>query len=127
MPTKQPPAPPNTRDLVLFQGTSLIVEITVGGVGSIAAAQIAMRVKAKASDPDVQAVLSKRTGTGITVTAPGDSTTPGAFQIKFDPADTQSMAPGSYEYDIKMQLGSDVFMVVERSHFDVELSVTQSV
>lgn len=128
MATKQPPKTPQTKDLVIYQATSLVVEVEVSGIGDISGATIAMKVKKKEADADVDSVISKRTGgLGITITVPGSATTPGKFEVKFDPIDTANLDPLSYLYDIKMMIGSDVFVVVERSHFDIEPTVTRTV
>lgn len=126
MPTRTPPQPPNTWDLILRRGTSLILEVTVAGLGSIAAAQITSKVKKKIEDPDEDAVIVKTIGDGITITQPGDASTSSVFQVKYDPADTQELDFGSYEYDVLMQLGDEIFPVIERSHFDVQPTVTRS-
>jgi len=128
MPTKRPPAMPQTFDLSVYQGTSLVVEIEVDIGVSIQNATITMRVKRVEADADVDQVFFKKTGgLGIVITQNGDATTPGKFEVRIDPGDTQNLFPQDYVYDIKMMMGADVHVIVERSHFSVEPTVTISV
>ncbi len=48
---------------------------------------------------DSSASLTKSIGTGITVTDPG---TPGGLNVKLAPADTASLTPGVYYWDVKI-------------------------
>ena len=77
-----------------------------GAVVNLTGATATLTVK-KYED-DVTAILTKTEADGLTLVAPQ---TGGLIDLEVEPADTATLAPGYYRYDLEVQPGEYVYTV----------------
>lgn len=95
-----------------YTGARRIVASVVDGAGaptSLTGTALTFMVKRSLNDADSLALLSKTVGSGITLASPQSGATLGVAYIALASADTASLSPGSYTYELE---GEDAVGVV---------------
>ena len=96
------------RDQTIARGrteTLLIVVGTLGVTGLAANTDARFTAKRDLGDADSLAIISKRLGSGVTVTTTGDATTNGVLSVAIAPADTAALPAGyavALPYDVTL-------------------------
>ncbi|RPH75287.1 hypothetical protein EHM76_01995 [bacterium] len=110
------------RRLSLTRGDSQTYTLTFKG-GTAGTAfnlqywQIIFTLKTNANIPDANASLKK----SWFITA---DTPLGIYSFALDPEDTADLAPGEYDFDIKVKTSSNEIYTVMKGKFDIEYNVT---
>jgi hypothetical protein len=78
-------------------------------------------VKAAASDPDASAAIQKSTAAGTVRTL--DAT---AVYVTLSPADTKTVAPGKYLWDLQGKSATGDIFTLERGYLVIAAEITQA-
>jgi hypothetical protein len=121
----------NKINMFLRDDRTLLVEVTYedGSPVDLDDAKIWFTIKQKTSDPDANAILSKRnTAAGgsddeIKIATPS---TNGQAQVYLVPDDTDPINPGVYSYDVQVVLGNGKTYTVVRDQIIFKEDVTKA-
>jgi len=101
------------RDIRIMRGDSLSMKVRVstdeGAYLNMVGASVDMTVKKELSDDDLDAVISKSVGSGITLLESAN----GYFEVVLTGDDTKDLDDGVYYYDVQVTLDStEVYTVM---------------
>jgi len=105
-----------TNYIEIFQGTTVKLDVTVnGGAVVLTGAKIYFTMKEDEEDDSAEIVLLKRnTDAGGGADEIQDTDLPNSeFRIHLKPADTKTIDPRTYQYDVLVMLGTDEYIVIK--------------
>jgi len=118
--------------IVMFLRDDRTLSVTAnyeeGGAADLTGAKVWFTVKDKASDPDADALIEKKSSlaggddTQIKITNP----TGGAAEIYIVPDDTDTMNPGIYSYDVQVTLANGKTYTIVRDRITFKEDVTKA-
>lgn len=119
-------------EINMIRGDTLTLRLTVtdddGELFDLTGSTLHFRVKDKVTDADPADIIkSSASAAEIEILTPQtDITNKGRADIKLTPADTESLAPGNYVYDVWIVLPSTAeHVVIKPSKFRIEQAVTE--
>jgi len=106
----------------MYRGDTKTINLTItdedGGAVNLTGAEVWLTVKAAVADPD-PGILQKKVTTHVLPLE-------GKTSVTIDPADTDSVAPADYLYDVQLKQSGGIISTLLEGSFKIRADITRS-
>lgn len=103
-----------SNDIEIFQGNTVKLDVTVnGGAVDLTGAKITFTMKDDEEDTEIVLIRQNTAAGGDTTEIEDTDLANSEFRVHLTPANTKTIDPRTYQYDVLVILGTDEYTVIK--------------